>query len=199
MALSTQSHSESLTTLATYLAGEFDNQAQAREEPVWYVPVRLWHRPLTLWRDRGFAFYAEQSNALKLDQPYRPRVFLISETEGQIQVEYFQINDAEAVRGGGRSPELLDALAPETLIPLPGCRLIVTYLAAEEFSARPIPNCKCQFTVDGSLREVSLGFDACLEKLRTYDKGINPETGQPIWGALMGPYQYEKLTNYRIT
>ncbi|MEM1427262.1 MAG: CpcT/CpeT family chromophore lyase, partial [Cyanobacteria bacterium P01_H01_bin.130] len=74
----------SLKTLATYLAGEFDNQAQAREEPVWYVPVRLWHRPLTFWRDHGFAFYAEQSNALKLDQPYRPRVFLISAPNGSM-------------------------------------------------------------------------------------------------------------------
>ncbi|MGD1939353.1 MAG: chromophore lyase CpcT/CpeT [Cyanophyceae cyanobacterium] len=195
MPLSSQSHSQPLTTLATYLAGEFDNQAQAREEPVWYVPVRLWHRPLKLWGDRGFAFYAEQSNALKLDQPYRPRVFLLSESEGQIQVEYFQIADAEAVRGGGRSPELLTALNPDVLEPLPGCTLTVTQ-SAQKFSARPDPHCRCQFTVEGAVREVSLGFDASSEGLQTYDKGINPDTGQAIWGALMGPYQYQKLSTY---
>ncbi|MEM9245000.1 MAG: chromophore lyase CpcT/CpeT [Cyanobacteria bacterium P01_F01_bin.153] len=197
MALSAQSHSQSLTTLATYLAGEFDNQAQAREEPVWYVPVRLWHRPLKLWGDRGFAFYAEQSNALKLDQPYRPRVFLLQEKEGQIQVGYFQINDAETVRGGGRSPELLTALTPNALTPLPRCTLTVTQ-SAQKFSARPAPLCKCQFTVEGAVREVSLGFDASPEGIQTYDKGINPETGQAIWGALMGPYQYQKLSTYSL-
>ena len=190
--------SKSLTTLAAYLAGEFDNQAQAREEPVWYVPVRLWHCPLGIWRDRGFAFYAEQSNALKLDQPYRPRVFLLSETAGQIQVDYYQITDAATVRGGGRSPALLSALTPKDLTPLPGCTLTVTHPAAEKFSARPNPHSKCQFTVDGTVRQVSLGFDAEPKALQTHDKGINPETGQAIWGALMGPYCYQKISTYAL-
>ncbi len=187
----------SLKTLATYLAGEFDNQAQAREEPVWYVPVRLWHRPLNFWGDRGFAFYAEQSNALKLDQPYRPRVFLISDTNGQMQVEYFQIKDPSPLRGGGRSPEKLTQLHPDNLVALPGCTLTVTP-GATEFSARPQPDCKCQFTVDGAVREVKLGFDAGPSSLKTYDQGINPDTGQPIWGALMGPYQYQKINTYGL-
>ena len=188
----------SLKTLATYLAGEFDNQAQAREEPVWYVPVRLWHRPLDFWRDRGFAFYAEQSNALKLDQPYRPRVFLVSELNGQIQVDYFQFKDASPVRGGGRSPEKLTQLSPDNLIALPGCTLTVTP-EPEQFAARSQPDCKCQFTVDGTVREVKLGFDAGLSHLNTYDQGIDPDTGKPIWGALMGPYQYQKMDTYGVT
>ncbi|MEM1426913.1 MAG: chromophore lyase CpcT/CpeT [Cyanobacteria bacterium P01_H01_bin.130] len=189
--------SSPLNTLATYLAGEFDNQAQAREEPVWYVPVRLWHRPLDLWRDRGFAFYAEQSNALKLDQPYRPRVFLISDSNGQIQVDYFQIKDASPFRGGGRSPEKLTQLRPDHLIALPGCTLTVTP-ASDTFAARPQPNCQCQFTVDGTVREVKLGFDAGPSHLKTYDTGIDPNTGKPIWGALMGPYHYQKIDAYRL-
>ena len=188
--------SDSLQTLATYLAGEFDNQAQARDEPVWYVPVRLWHRPLKFWRDRGFALYAEQANTLKLDQPYRPRVLLISESDNQIQVEYFQITDAEIVRGGGRSPDKLQSLKPEQLIPLPSCTLTVTHTAPELFLARPRPNCRCCFTVDGATREVVLGFDAAPSQLATYDKGIDPKTRQEIWGALMGPYRFQKQVTY---
>ena len=188
----------SLKTLATYLAGEFDNQAQAFDEPAWYVPVRLWHRPLSIWRDRGFAFYAEQSNALKLDQPYRPRVFLISAPNGSIQMDYFQIKDPSPLRGGGRSPNKLTQLHPDNLIALPGCTLAVTP-GANEFSARPQPGCQCQFTVDGTVREVELGFDAGPSHLNTYDKGINPDTGKPIWGALMGPYRYQKIGTYELT
>ncbi|MDY7021511.1 MAG: CpcT/CpeT family chromophore lyase, partial [Cyanobacteriota bacterium] len=42
------SFSPELIALARYLAGEFDNIAQASAEPVWYVPLYLWHRPLPI-------------------------------------------------------------------------------------------------------------------------------------------------------
>ena len=37
-----------LITFGRYLAGEFENQRQAQAEPVWYVHLRLWLRPLPL-------------------------------------------------------------------------------------------------------------------------------------------------------
>lgn len=191
--------SSALTTLATWLAGEFDNQAQAREEPAWYVPVRLWHRPLDIWHDRGFAFYAEQSNALKLDQPYRPRVFLLSETGGHMQVDYFQIREDSPVRGGGRSPEKLQGLTPEKLISLPGCTLMVSHTPPDSFTAQPQSDCDCCFTVAGVMRQVELGFDSRSDQLLTYDKGIDPKTRQPIWGALMGPYHFHKIGSYPVS
>lgn len=40
-----------LTTLASYLAGEFSNQAQAIEQPAWYVSLRLWIRPVPIFSE----------------------------------------------------------------------------------------------------------------------------------------------------
>jgi hypothetical protein len=40
-----------LITFGRYLAGEFENQRQAQAEPVWYVHLRLWLRPLPLFRE----------------------------------------------------------------------------------------------------------------------------------------------------
>ncbi len=66
--------SPELIALAHYLAGEFDNRTQAIADPVWYVHLRLWMRPLPfLLFPNSITLFAEQANALTLDQSYRPR------------------------------------------------------------------------------------------------------------------------------
>ncbi|MFM6193835.1 MAG: CpcT/CpeT family chromophore lyase [Planktothrix sp.] len=54
--------SPELKTLAEYMAGEFDNQAQALADPVWYVHLRLWHRPVpvSLFAEFGFEATIDQ-------------------------------------------------------------------------------------------------------------------------------------------
>ncbi|MEL6856170.1 MAG: CpcT/CpeT family chromophore lyase, partial [Cyanobacteria bacterium J06607_13] len=32
--------------------------------------------------------------------------------------------------------------------------------------------------------------------LKTYDKGIDPDTGRGLWGALMGPFQMVKQKTF---
>jgi hypothetical protein len=43
------SFSPELTALAEYLAGEFDNSSQAIADPAWYVHLRMWQRPVSLF------------------------------------------------------------------------------------------------------------------------------------------------------
>jgi hypothetical protein len=53
--------SDQLTQLAHYLGGEFDNRQQSLRDPVWYLHLRLWLRPLprSLF-DQGHSFFIEQ-------------------------------------------------------------------------------------------------------------------------------------------
>jgi hypothetical protein len=51
----------------------------------------------------------------------------------------------------------------------------------------------CSVTYEGTTFQVFLGFKATAEELLTYDKGIDPATGQGTWGALMGAYAFSKL------
>ncbi len=53
-----------LITFGRYLAGEFENQRQAQAEPVWYVHLRLWLRPLPLFREDSIALFAEQASII---------------------------------------------------------------------------------------------------------------------------------------
>ncbi len=200
-----------LLMLAHYLAGEFDNREQAIAEPVWFVHLRLWHRPLSLFPDESLTLFAEQASIVNLDHPYRQRLMRLqpSTTESQaVQVQYYSFKDPEAVAGAGRKPELLESVTLEQIDCLPGCTLNVISQNAiaispdstepQRFVASPPPDSRCSFTYQGETRYVSLGFEASSTEFLSYDKGIDPTTGKALWGALMGPYRYTKRETYEL-
>lgn len=182
-------------TLAQWLAGEFDNRKQAMDDPTWYVPLRLWHRPL-IYPIRGHcALFAEQANFLDLDRPYRQRIFTIEPSDTQCAIQYWAFQDPQRFRGAGMHPELLLDIQESVLEFLPTCRLTVSF-AGNRFEAKPEPDTRCNFYADGQLRQVILGFSVTEDSFWSYDRGVHPETGQSLWGALMGPYQYEKKQSF---
>lgn len=196
--------SPELMALARYLAGEFDNQAQATAEPVWYVHLHLWHRPLptALFPD-SITFFVEQANALTPDKPYRQRMMQLyssKESPQRLHVQYYMIKDVKAVQGGGRHAEKLRQLTPEQLEFLPGCRLDVTYqqLAPDtyQFKANLPENTRCCFTSQNKTIQIDLGFETMPDRFFSYDKGINPQTGQATWGALLGPFRFVKRRDF---
>src|SRR4028119_107608 len=96
--------SPELITLAHYMAGEFDNQKQAIADPVWYVHLRLWQRPVALFTEDSLTLFAEQANIVNLDKPYRPRILRLQSSETQsasLQVEYYMLKNPDAIRGAG--------------------------------------------------------------------------------------------------
>ncbi len=184
-----------LSTLAQYLAGEFDNREQAIENPVWFVHLCLWHRPVNLFTDDSFTIFAEQANILKLDQPYRQRLLRLSSLNDTIVVQYYMFKNSLSVKGAGQTPELLNQVSEADVERLPGCTLQVI-TQTNQFIATPPPDARCCFSVEGSTIRVSLGFEASVDRFLSYDKGLDPETEQPIWGALMGAYEFTKRQQF---
>lgn len=194
----------SLTTLFDWLCGEFDNRPQALDHPIWFVHLRLWHRPLPMPLWGHLAFFAEQANALFLDQPYRQRIAVLQERETpeNVQVQFWAFREPSRFKGAGAHPEKLADLKPdEDLEALPGCQLLVEtrYNASsgeiDRFIATPPPDARCYFQYNGETRQVVLGFEVSENQFWSYDKGVDPTTGQALWGALMGPYEYQKMTH----
>ena len=95
-----------ITTLARWLAGEFENRTQALEQPAWFVHLHLWHRPLPQRLQGNLALFAEQANVLYLDQPYRQRVIVLKATEEpqKLQAQYLALKQPEKFRGVGANP-----------------------------------------------------------------------------------------------
>lgn len=199
--------SPELITLANYLAGEFDNCEQALAEPAWYVNLRLWQVPVDLFAEDSLSLFAEQVNIITPNNPYRQRVMRLQidrnpGSEQYLQVQYYLPKNPTALAGAGRNRELLKGLKPSDLEFLPGCILNVNtqMIAANSyrFIAKPPRDIHCCFTFQGKTIQVSLGFEVTSSELFSYDKGIEPQTGKAIWGALLGPFSYTKREQYEF-
>lgn len=191
-----------LLTLAQYLSGIFENRTQAMAEPAWYVSLRLWQRPIRLFAadetGESLTLFAEQANVIQLDRPYRQRLLHLQRSPASLQVQYYGFLDPASVKGAGENPALLDSLTPDQVQLLPGCILQVStrsHPTGTQFIASAPPDACCRFTYEGKVGQVALGFEINPDDYLTYDKGIDPETGKALWGALMGPYRYQKTQN----
>ncbi len=179
-----------LRTLASWLAGTFDNREQAIAEPAWFVHLQLWHRPLPQRLAGCIALFAEQANVLQREQPYRQRLLLLQETEPW-QVQYLALRHPAQFRGAGAHPDRLAALTLDDVEWLPGCVLTVAW-HDDRFVARMPPHTRCCFQYGGETRQVVLGFAVRAEEFWSDDRGIDPETGRSLWGALHGAYAFRK-------
>ena len=193
--------SPQMTALATYLAGEFSNQSQAIEQPAWFVNLRLWIRPVPIFTEDSITLFAEQANILKLDQPYRPRILRLRQQEQEnIEVEFYMFQDLATARGAGQNQDLIAQITPDKIKFLSNCTLKVNTEdlgnGRYSFSTNPVTEEPCSVTYQGTTFQVFLGFKATANELLTYDKGIDPATGQGTWGALMGAYAFTKLQDF---
>jgi hypothetical protein len=185
-------------TLAQWMAGEFDNQPQAQDQPTWFVHLRLWHRPLPFRIDGNLALFCEQANALYLDNPYRQRIVILQSIDSQeLQAEYRAFKHPDRFRGAGANPNLLETLTLADLEELPGCKLTIAY-DGQHFKAEPLPDAKCCFQYNGETRQVILGFEAMPDRFCSFDRGVEPETGKLLWGALMGAYEFQKCKDFSL-
>ena len=195
--------SPELVALAHYLCGEFDNQKQAIAEPARFVHLRLWQRPISLFSEDSITLFAEQANIVNLAQPYRQRIMRlqqVQESTDLLQVQYYMPKSPDAVQGSGADLGLLRTLNCEQIELLPGCTLQVRVkhlgLQSYHFSASLLPGARCCFTYKNETRQVVLGFDATPKLLLSYDRGVAPTTGQALWGAIWGPYEFAKRQDF---
>lgn len=183
--------------LVEWLVGEFDNTAQSKDEPIWFVPLRLWHRPVPHPIHGRLAVFAEQSNVLDLSKPYRQRILALEAEGDHLAVQFWAFKDPARFRGAGANPDLLTQATESELDALPGCRLEVTFTGAR-YQAHPAPESRCYFNYDGKQRQVVLGFEASAEQFLSYDRGVDSESGRSLWGAMMGPYRHQKRCSYEL-
>ncbi|WP_233220764.1 chromophore lyase CpcT/CpeT [Chlorogloea sp. CCALA 695] len=182
--------SPDLKTLADYMTGEFDNQEQALADPAWYVHLKLWQVPVQLFTEDSITFFAEQANIVSLNRPYRPRLIRLQQKQ-EIKVQYYMPKNPSAVNGASTNIDLLKTLTVEDFELLPGCLLDVK-IENKVFTASLPQGAKCCFNYAGETKQVSLGFQARQDEFLSYDKGIDSETGKALWGAILGPFRFQK-------
>lgn len=210
-----------LNTLATYLIGEFENQAQAAESPAWFVHLKLWQQRVpSLSSASVHTLFLEQASVVGTKPPYRQRILQLSQKAdqkadqradqkadqkadrkgGQLRGEYFALAQPSKFIGAATDDTLLSQLSTDDLISLPNSEAHIQYQPVAngyQFQSALPEGKLCSFEYGGQRRYVYLGFDIGPKpdggiELLTYDKGIAPDTGRGLWGALMGPFRMVK-------
>jgi hypothetical protein len=188
-----------LLQLGQWLAGEYDNREQAIESPVWYVHLRAWWRIVAMPESDGLWLFGEQANYLQVDRPYRQRLLKLYEQSGQFYGAFYSFTNPATVLGAGANEAIVQAISTAEITRLETGVLNITPLG-DRYSLTPRQGEICEFRFpDGQGGEkvgrVQLGLEVRSKGYDSYDKGLNPETGQPIWGAIMGPYRFVKRSS----
>lgn len=197
------SSTESQIQLGTCLAGIFQNRAQALAEPAWFVHLKLWCCPVSLFED-SYTFFIEQASAAFQQPPYRQRVLRIRCWSTELTAEYYALKAPQDFQGAAQNSEQLQTLTVGHLESLIGSRLLVNIqpgVGATRFVARHYPKELCQFSVGDEVKWVQLGFDAIAPvpgsktsaSFWMYDQGIDPITNKSTWGATNGPFKLVKI------
>lgn len=162
-----------------WFAGEFQNQQQAFGRPLFYANVKLTHMQL----HNGF-FYGEQIEVWK-SEPYRQFVIKPVADGDNVIIKNYEFD--KDLHVGFKN---LDLITEENLTYKLGCDNIVKF-DGTKFEGG-VEGCECYVMRDDKKTYVVNSMILGENYYDVYDKGIDVETGERIWGSAYGHYKFIK-------
>ncbi len=188
-------HSQDVTTLASWMASDFSNQAQAYANPPFFAHIRVCMRPLPNDLLDGTSLFLEQAYDFMLDQPYRLRIIKLSVVDDRIELENFKVKEQEKFYGASRDLELLSTLTSDAIEKMDGCDMDVIW-TGQSFQGQIKPGKACIVERKGKITYLDNSFEITDNKLTSYDRGRDPETDELIWGSIAGPFEFFPLQSF---
>lgn len=181
--------------LLRQLCGSFSNQAQAFDNPPLFAHILITTRPLPQLQQGSLLL--EQAYAITPSIPYRIRVLRPEWEEGQLIIHNMALQEEKRFWGATGDEALRATLQEQDLIPLPGCNYWVRE-AGEGFVGEVEPGCRCRVERKGQAAYLVSHFELSAQRMRTIDKGHHPETHEQLWGALAGPFEFERTADHSV-
>lgn len=183
-----------LEVLASWMTGSFSSEEQSLADTN-FLDIRL--EMLQIWKDRrdGIWMYVEQARDDRLEQPYRQRVYKLTEPEqGIFESRVYEIPDPLRFAGEWKKEFPLTSLTPDSLIERPGCSLFLKKTEVGTFTGGTRER-ECLSNHRGASYAVST---ATIEQnqMITWDQGFDQEEKQ-VWGSEHGGYVFRKLKSER--
>ncbi|MCC0177550.1 chromophore lyase CpcT/CpeT [Waterburya agarophytonicola K14] len=188
-------HSQDITTLASWMASDFSNQAQAYANPPFFAHIRVCMRPLPNDLLGGTSLFLEQAYDFMLNVPYRLRVIRLSIVNDRIELENFKVKDQEKFYGASRNLELLSTLTPDLIEKMDGCDMNIIW-TGNSFQGEIKPGKACIVERQGKVTYLDNSFEIDSDKLISYDRGRDPETDELVWGSVAGPFEFSPLKSF---
>ena len=184
-----------ITTLAKWMAGDFSNQEQAFENPPFFAHIRVCMRPLSPTFPGKFSLFLEQAYDIAIDEPYRLRVLSLSMVNDRILLKNFKVNEEEKFYGAARNRDRLQLLTPEYLEEMCGCDMDVDWIGSS-FKGVIQPGKNCIVIRKDKTTYLDNSFEIDQKTLVSYDRGLDPETDELVWGSVAGPFHFTQWTSF---
>lgn len=178
------------------MTGSFSSAEQSAEDDR-FLDIRLQMVPIWTERSDGPWLYVEQASALRMDQPYRQRVYRISQTEdGAVVSRVYELTEPLRFAGAYQQPEVFDSLSPDSLTERVGCAVTLRGSAPDSFSGSTSDD-QCKSSLRGASYATSK-VEIYEDRLVTWDRGFD-DAGQQVWGSEVGPYIFRRIHEDQCT
>ncbi|MFZ4641269.1 MAG: chromophore lyase CpcT/CpeT [Nodosilinea sp.] len=188
-------YSTDISTLAAWMAADFSNQQQAFDNPPLFAHIRVCMRPLPLNLLVGVGFYLEQAYDFQLQRPYRARGMRLLVHNDHIRIENYTLKNPELFYGASRDGDRLAQLTSDQFEKTPGCDMIVRW-TGHSFKGSVEPGQACMVERNGRLTYLDSEFEIDQHQFISWDRGRDPNTHEHIWGALAGPFHFQRRTSF---
>ena len=187
--------SPQLLELTRCLSGHFNNFKQATSQPVYYANIHVQHCPLPQSVFNGPGLYLEQYYDIYPDYPYRQGAYRVYETEEGLWMQNYQLKSPDRYIGAYKDFSQIAKMTADDFFILSGC---LSKVLPEEggFSGASIPTKDCQVERDGHLTYLSVEFTITRNYFHSWDRGLDVETEEQIWGAILGSFEFDKVEDY---
>jgi CpeT protein len=182
-----------LRMLASWMTGSFSSEKQSKTDLSYYhVTLDM----VRVWPDRdpgSYWLYIEQAIAGSL--PYRQRVYLLERVDATTVVSkvfaFASTADEQKAVGAWKQQEPLVTMAPKDLVEKTGCGVVMSK-KGDIFSGATEGK-TCASSLSGASYATSK-VDVSVDALTSWDQGFDAADKQ-VWGAVTGPYIFDKLKN----
>lgn len=175
-----------LEALKVAMTGDFDSSSQAAMDGDYYS-INLHMQPI--WTDQpGHYLYVEQSVEGETDEPYRQRVYELSQKNRKTFVsKIYELPGADRFIGAHSSPDRLNVITPADLIVREGCAIYFKQDKGGVYRGRTKKK-HCKSSLEGASYSTSR-VSVSGSFVQAWDRGYNAD-GKQVWGATEGGFLF---------
>jgi len=190
-----QNYSNDLITLSQWMAGDFSNAKQSRENPRDFAHIHILFRPLAFTFFNAIGFYSEQVYDHDLWSPYRQGIHRLVDQGTHIYVENYGLDDPIQYAGAARELSILKTITPDVIQRRYHCSMVFRK-DGDIFKGSVEPGNKCLIEKRGCQTYLVSEVEVTNTTWNSIDRGLDINTHQQVWGSMFGPLLFEKCQSF---
>ena len=179
-----------LNLLLSYMTGSFSSEDQAQSDTS-FRDIRL--EMVQIWKNQtnGYWLYVEQAAAENLANPYRQRVYHLTQlNDSTFKSAVYTISNPLRFAGAWQQEDPLASMEPDSLTEREGCAVILTKQTGNIFIG-----VSESLSCDSDLYGASYATSVVMiqkDQIYSWDRGFNIN-GDQTWGSKAGGYIFKKI------